>query len=35
MDNYGKEEDETDKGLYLTKKGRSELDKIASTLLKK
>ena len=35
IDNYGKEEDETDKGLYLTKKGRSELDKIASTLLKK
>ena len=33
--NYGKEEDETDKGLHLTKHGRSELDKIASNLLRK
>ena len=35
IDNYGQNEEETDKGLHLTKKGRSELDKIASTLLKK
>ena len=36
IDNYGKnEEDATDHGLYLTKTGRSELDKIASGLMKK
>ena len=36
IDNYGKNEEEaTDHGLYLTKTGRSELDKIASGLIKK
>ena len=36
IDNYGKnEEDATDHGLYLTKTGRSELDKIAAGLMKK
>ena len=35
IDNYGKGDEETDKGLHLTKKGRSELDKIASGLMKK
>ena len=36
IDNYGKNEEEaTDHGLYLTKTGRSELDKIASGLMKK
>ena len=36
IDNYGKnEEDATDHGLYLTKTGRSELDKIAAGLIKK
>ena len=34
-DNYGQNEEETDKGLHLTKKGRSELDKIAAGLMKK
>jgi small subunit ribosomal protein S19e len=33
--NYERKEDETNSGLYLTKKGRSELDKIASGLMKK
>ena len=36
IDNYGKNEEEaTDHGLYLTRTGRSELDKIASGLMKK
>ena len=36
IDNYGKnEEDATDHGLYLTRTGRSELDKIAAGLMKK
>ena len=36
IDNYGKNEEEaTDHGLYLTKTGRSELDKIAAGLMKK
>ena len=35
IDNYGQNEEETDKGLHLTKKGRSELDKIAAGLIKK
>ena len=35
VDNYGKKEDETNSGLFLTKVGRSELDKIASGLMKK
>ena len=35
IDNYGQNEEETDKGLHLTKKGRSELDKIAAGLMKK
>ena len=34
INNYGKNDEETDKGLYLTQHGRSELDKIASNLLK-
>ena len=34
VDNYGKKEDETNSGLFLTKTGRSELDKIASGLMK-
>jgi len=33
--NYGGKEDETNSGLFLTQKGRSELDKIASGLMKK
>ena len=32
--NYGGKEDETNSGLYLTKNGRSQLDKIASGLMK-
>ena len=35
LENYGKNEEGTDKGLHLTKHGRSELDKIASNLFKK
>ncbi len=35
IDNYGKNEDESDHGLHLTKTGRSELDKIAAGLMKK
>ncbi len=35
VDNYGKKEDESNFGLFLTKKGISELDKIASRLMKK
>ena len=35
VDNYGKKENESQFGLFLTKKGISELDKIASRLLKK
>ena len=35
IDNYGKNEDETNHGLHLTKTGRSELDKIAAGLMKK
>ena len=35
IENYGGKEDETNSGLYLTKSGRSQLDKIASGLLKK
>ena len=35
IDNYGEKEEETDKGLHLTQKGRSELDKIAAGLMKK
>ena len=34
IDNYGKNEDESDHGLHLTRTGRSELDKIASGLMK-
>ena len=34
VQNYGKNEDETNSGLFLTKTGRSELDKIASGLMK-
>ena len=33
--NYGGKEDETNSGLYLTKSGRSQLDKIASGMMKK
>ena len=33
--NYGSEEDDNNFGLYVTKTGRSELDKIAAGLLKK
>ena len=32
--NYDKKEDESNNGLFLTKNGRSELDKIASGLMK-
>ena len=32
--NYGGKDDETNSGLYLTKNGRSQLDKIASGLMK-
>ena len=35
IENYGKEEDENNHGLHLTKTGRSELDKIAAGLMKK
>ena len=35
IDNYGKGEEESDHGLHLTTTGRSELDKIASGLMKK
>ena len=35
VENYGGKEDETNSGLFLTKTGRSELDKIAAGLLKK
>ena len=35
LKNYGGKEDETNSGLFLTQKGRSELDKIASGLMKK
>ena len=35
IENYGKNEDESDHGLHLTKTGRSELDKIAAGLMKK
>ena len=35
VDNYGKKEHESNFGLFLTKKGISELDKIASRLMKK
>ena len=34
IQNYGKNEEESNCGLYLTKTGRSELDKIASGLMK-
>ena len=33
--NYGGKDDETNSGLFLTKTGISELDKIASGLMKK
>ena len=33
--NYGGKDDESNSGLYLTKSGRSQLDKIASGLMKK
>ena len=33
--NYGEKEDDSNSGLFLTKTGRSELDKIASGLMKK
>ena len=33
--NYGGKDDETNSGLYLTKSGRSQLDKIASGMMKK
>ena len=32
--NYGGKDDETNSGLYLTKNGSSQLDKIASGLMK-
>ena len=35
IQNYGGKEEETNCGLFLTKTGRSELDKIASGLMKK
>ena len=35
IENYGGKEDETNSGLFLTKTGRSELDKIAAGLMKK
>ena len=35
IENYGGKEDETNSGLFLTKSGRSQLDKIASGLMKK
>ena len=35
IENYGGKDDETNSGLYLTKSGRSQLDKIASGLMKK
>ena len=35
VQNFGKNEDESNFGLFLTKNGRSELDKIASGLMKK
>ncbi len=35
VENYGSKEDEEDYGLTLTKTGRSELDKIASGIMKK
>ena len=35
VENFGKNEDESNFGLFLTKAGRSELDKIASGLMKK
>ena len=35
IENFGGKEDETNSGLYLTKSGRSQLDKIASGLMKK
>ena len=34
VQNYGGKEEETNSGLFLTKNGRSELDKIASGLMK-
>ena len=34
IQNYGGKEEETNSGLFLTKTGRSELDKIASGLMK-
>ena len=34
VQNYGGKDDETNSGLFLTKTGRSELDKIASGLMK-
>ena len=34
VENYGGKEDEENSGLHLTKTGRSELDKIASGLMK-
>ena len=33
--NYGEKEEDSNSGLFLTKTGRSELDKIASGLMKK
>ena len=35
IENNGGKDDETNSGLYLTKSGRSQLDKIASGLMKK
>ena len=35
VENYGAKEEDNNSGLFLTKTGRSELDKIASGLLKK
>ena len=35
IENYGKEEDDNNHGLHLTRTGRSELDKIAAGLMKK
>ena len=35
IENYGKNDEDSNHGLYLTKTGRSELDKIAAGLMKK
>ena len=35
VENYGAKEEDNNSGLFLTKTGRSELDKIAAGLMKK